>query len=321
MNPPVTHEPVMVNEVLAVLAPRDEGNYIDGTFGGGGHGRAILEAANCRVWGIDRDPDAIRQARRLIQHYDARLTVAEGRFGDMDTLFADQLTGPVDGITFDLGVSSMQLDSPERGFSFRLDGPLDMRQERCGRSAQDLVNECSELELADILFRLGGERQSRRVARAIVAARTREPITTTGQLAAIVRNAVKTSRNSRIDPATRTFQAIRICINRELEELERGLSAAENILAPGGRLAVISFHSLEDTIVKRFLRDRSGRRPTASRHAPSLRLSPQPPTFRELGRSVLKPTTEEITRNPRARSARLRAAERMSTLLSPPTQG
>ena len=304
------HEPVMLAEVIAALQPRDGGTYIDGTFGAGGYTTAILDAADCRVWAIDRDPTAVQRAADLVRRYDGRLTVIEGRFGDMDALMAAHGVGPVDGVALDLGVSSMQIDDPDRGFSFRFDGPLDMRQEMAGPSAADLVNGAEEGVLADIIFKYGEERQARRIAHAIVYARAEGPIATTAQLAEIVRGAYRGARESKIDPATRTFQAIRIEVNRELDELERGLAAAEIVLAPGGRLAVVSFHSLEDRIVKDFLRERSGRTPAASRHLPADPRASIPATFALPKGSAEKPTDAETRRNPRARSARLRVAER-----------
>ena len=305
-----SHDPVMVAEVIAALQPRDGGNYVDGTFGAGGYSRALLDAADCTVWAIDRDPDAVASAADLLSHYAGRLTVIEGRFGDMDRLLAERGVGPVDGIAFDLGVSSMQIDDPARGFSFRTDGPLDMRQERAGRSAEDIVNEADESVLADIIYRYGEERQARRIARAIVAARADERIVRTARLAEIVRAAYR-GGPSKIDPATRTFQAIRIEVNAELADLERGLAAAEIMLAPGGRLAVVSFHSLEDRTVKNFLRARAGETKSVSRHLPgdTTRNTP-PPTFRLVRRGTVKPGPEETRRNPRSRSARMRIAER-----------
>lgn len=311
--PAFGHEPVMIDEVLAALQPRDGGRYVDGTFGAGGYTAAILEAADCRVWAIDRDPDAVANAAALVDKYAGRLTVIEGRFGDMADILARQGIDTVDGIALDLGVSSMQIDDPARGFSFRSDGPLDMRQGKDGLSATDLVNDADESVLADIIFKYGEERQARRIARAIVRARADAPITRTGQLADIVRNTYRGGRSSKTDPATRTFQAIRIQVNEELDELERGLQAAEIILAPGGRLAVVSFHSLEDRIVKEFLRTHSGDVPTVSRHLPAATISTAEPLFKLVRRGAQKPTDAETRRNPRARSAKLRIAERTST--------
>jgi 16S rRNA (cytosine1402-N4)-methyltransferase len=297
-----SHTPVLVDEVLEALAPKDGGIYVDGTFGLGGYSRAILDAADCAVWGIDRDPDAVALGAALADEYGGRLTVIGGRFGDMRALLGARGIDKVDGIAFDVGVSSAQIDIAERGFSFRLEGPLDMRMEKSGASAADLVNAMPEAELADLIFRYGEERASRRIAHAIVAAR---PIRTTTQLADLVRGIV---RSRDIDPATRTFQALRIAVNDEIGELKRGLEAAEALLRSGGRLAVVAFHSLEDREVKEFLRARSGAAPRAGRHMPDA--PRRPPTFRLLSRSAIKPGATEIAANPRARSARLRAAER-----------
>jgi 16S rRNA (cytosine1402-N4)-methyltransferase len=297
------HVPVLLNEVIEALAPQDGGGYVDGTFGRGGYAAAILSKASCHVWGIDRDPEAIASGEQLVKRFPGRLTVIEGRFGAMDQLLAERGITKVDGIALDLGVSSAQLDDPERGFSFREDGPLDMRMEGSGPTAADLVNGATEAELADIIWRYGEERRARAVARAIVRAR---PFTRTGKLAEVVRRAVPRS-NDGIDPATRTFQALRIFINDEMDELDRGLAAAERLLAPGGRLAVVSFHSLEDRAVKTFLTKRSGQA-GVSRHVPTTR-APRP-TFSTLSRRAIRPTQEECAANPRARSARLRWAQR-----------
>ena len=305
---PGGHVPVLLDEVLEALAPRDGAIYVDATFGAGGYSRAILDAADCAVWGLDRDPDAIAEGRPLAESYGGRLTLVEGRFGEMDDLVTAR---PIDGIALDLGVSSMQLDRPERGFSFRADGPLDMRMGGSGPSAADLVNGCTEAELADIIYRYGEERRSRRIARAIVEARRSERIERTLQLAEIVRAAVK-ARGETIHPATRTFQALRIAVNDELAEIDAGLAAAERLLAPGGRLAVVAFHSLEDRKVKSFLRTRSGALPRTSRHLPATTQVDRAPTFELLLKGARKPTATEISVNPRARSARLRAARRTS---------
>ncbi|HEY1258322.1 MAG TPA: 16S rRNA (cytosine(1402)-N(4))-methyltransferase RsmH [Stellaceae bacterium] len=306
--PPGGHVPVLLEAVIAALAPRDGAVYVDGTFGDGGYSAALLAAAHCRVVAIDRDPDAARRARTLaIQHGD-RLVIVEGRFGEMVRLLAPLEAGPIAGIALDLGVSSIQLDTAERGFSFRLDGPLDMRMGRDGQSAADLVATLSEAELAALIHDFGEERFSRRVARAIAAARRRGAIRRTLELAEIVRAAVPKTEPG-LDPATRTFQALRIAVNDELGELDRGLSAAEQLLMPGGRLAVVSFHSLEDRRVKNFLRRRSEAAPRASRHEPDPADTPRP-SFCLLHRRPVRPGPAEIARNPRARSARLRAAER-----------
>ncbi|MGQ0741026.1 MAG: 16S rRNA (cytosine(1402)-N(4))-methyltransferase RsmH [Alphaproteobacteria bacterium] len=299
------HIPVMLEEVMAVLAPRDGAIYVDGTFGGGGYAEALLTRANCAVYAIDRDPEAIARGRALAERFGDRLMLVEGRFSEMDRL------APVlaDGVAFDLGVSSFQLDQAERGFSFGSDGPLDMRMSGKGRTAADTVNTLSESELANILSRYGEEKRARAVARAIVAAR---PITRTRVLAAIVDEALGVSaRKQAIHPATRTFQALRIYVNDELGELERGLAAAERTLKPKGRLAVVAFHSLEDRIVKRFLAERAGKTPRTSRHAPEKAPS-HAPTFRLLPPNPRTPRKSEIDANPRSRSARLRAAERTS---------
>ncbi|PZP42223.1 MAG: 16S rRNA (cytosine(1402)-N(4))-methyltransferase [Azospirillum brasilense] len=306
------HAPVMLREVLDSLAPRDGGHYLDGTFGGGGYTTAILEAADCTVWAVDRDPDAIARGAALAERFAGRLHLIPGRFGDLATLATEHGIPPLDGVVFDLGVSSFQLDEAGRGFSFRAEGPLDMRMEREGPSAADLVNTLPERELADILWQLGEERHSRRVARAILAARAEAPITTTLRLAEIVRGAVPRDPSG-IDGATRSFQALRLKVNDELGEVERGLAAGAEALAPGGRLVVVAFHSLEDRIVKRFLRDASGRTPAASRHDPAaLRPRVEAQRFRLLTNSALRPEAEETRSNPRARSARLRAMERLA---------
>jgi len=309
------HRPVLLAEVIAALAPRDGAIYVDGTFGAGGYSAALLAAANCSVWAIDRDPDAVASADALKQRFPGRLHVVEGRFGDMARLLRDRGIEMVQGVTLDVGVSSMQLDQAQRGFSFRLDGPLDMRMEKRGRSAADLVNEMAERPLADLIFTFGEEKKARRVAKAIVAARALAPITSTSRLAEIVRRAVGKvggkAGADRIDPATRTFQALRIAVNDELDEIDRGLIAAEEILAPGGRLAVVTFHSLEDRQVKHFLRQRGGHAPRVSRHLPDAGTAVRP-TFRLIEPRGITPGAAEINSNPRARSARLRVAERLA---------
>jgi 16S rRNA (cytosine1402-N4)-methyltransferase len=289
-----------------VLKPRDDAVYVDGTFGAGGYSAALLTAAHCQVVGIDRDPEAVRRGAALAARHEGRLTLIEGCFGDIERLVG-AAPGPIAGVALDLGVSSVQLDSPERGFSFRLDGPLDMRMSAAGRSAADLVASLPEDDLARLIRALGEERFARRVARAIVAARQRTPIRRTGELAEIVRSAIP-AREAGLDPATRTFQALRIAVNDELGELDRGLAGAERVLMPGGRLALVAFHSLEDSRVKTFLRQR-GDVTGGSRHAPP-KVATALPSFRLLGRRAIRPDAAEIARNPRARSARLRAAER-----------
>ncbi len=313
--PALGHTPVLLDSVIAALEPRSGAVYVDGTLGGGGYTSALLAAADCIVWGIDRDPEAIARNGDLAARYAGRLHLVSGRFGAMQSLLADRGVGAVDGVTLDLGVSSMQIDDPARGFAFAQDGPLDMRMESSGQSAADLVNTVDESALADIIHAYGEERLARRIARAIVAARTQAPIETTGQLADIVRAVARprkrsrTGRDNQIDPATRTFQALRIKVNNELAELENGLGAAEAILKPGGRLAVVSCHSLEDRRVKVFLRQRSGGEGRGSRHRPDLPVH-HAPAWRLLGRRAIRPTETEIAQNPRARSARLRVAER-----------
>src|SRR5260221_4782640 len=304
------HQPVLLSEVVTALSPRDGAIYVDGTFGAGGYSRALLETANCSVFAIDRDPDAITGAQSLLDRYPGRLHILQGRFGDMADLLARQGVSAVQGVTLDFGVSSMQLDQAERGFSFRLAGPLDMRMEQQGESAADLVNTMAEQPLADLLFTFGEEKKARRIAKAIIAARALAPITQTQQLAEIVRRAIGPAPGLRIDPATRTFQALRIAVNDEMGEIDRGLAAAEQVLAPGGRLAVVSFHSLEDRRVKAFLRDRSGTAPRGSRHLPDVGQVARP-HFRLIVAVGIVASDTEIARNPRARSARLRVAERL----------
>jgi 16S rRNA (cytosine1402-N4)-methyltransferase len=298
------HISVLRDQAVAALTPKAGGRYVDGTFGAGGYSEALLAAAECRVWGIDRDPTALALGDALAARFPGRLTMIDGNFGDMERLLAERGVESVDGVALDLGVSSMQLDRPERGFSYRFDGPLDMRMAQRGESAADLVNGLAEGELARIIRDFGEERFARRIARAIVRAR---PISTTAQLGKAVRAAVPVKGDA-IDPAARTFQALRIAVNDEIGELLRGLAAAERLLAPGGRLAVVTFHSLEDRPVKVFLQQRSGKAPSGSRHAPAV--SRRVPSFRLLTGKPVVADEAEIRRNPRARSAKLRAAER-----------
>jgi len=304
------HIPVLRAEMLAALAPRDGGVYLDATFGGGGYSAAILDAARCTVFAIDRDPDAIARGAALAARYAPRLRLIEGRFGDLVELLAAEGVGALDGVVFDLGVSSFQLDEPERGFSFRADGPLDMRMERSGPTAADLVNTLDVRALADVLHEFGEERAARRIARAIVAARAEAPIETTSRLAAIIRAVLPPDRSG-IDPATRSFQALRIRVNDEIGEIERALAAAASLLAPGGRLVVVAFHSLEDRPVKRFMVEAAGRAPAPSRHDPRGLLARPAPRFRLATARALRPGSAECAANPRARSARLRALERL----------
>jgi 16S rRNA (cytosine1402-N4)-methyltransferase len=302
------HIPVLLDEVLAGLAVREGETHVDGTFGAGGYTRAILGAGAGKVLAFDRDPDAIAEGRALEAESGGRLILVSERFSRMAEAVDERGIGAVYGVTLDIGVSSMQLDRADRGFSFQADGPLDMRMEREGESAADFVNNADEAEIADVLHELGEEPRARRVARAIVAAR---PITRTGELADVVRRALGYRAHDKKDPATRTFQAIRIHLNREIEELEEGLAAAEQVLRPGGRLAVVSFHSLEDRIVKRFLRERSGATPSGSRHRPDPGAAGPAPSFEAVGKPVRAGDTE-LARNPRSRSATLRVARRTS---------
>jgi 16S rRNA (cytosine1402-N4)-methyltransferase len=305
------HIPVLMEEAVAALDPRDGSYFIDGTFGGGGYSRALLERANCRVLGIDRDPHAIRRGAVFAGQFRGRLVLAQGRFSALQEILAQHNESDSDGVVLDLGVSSFQLDEASRGFSFRGDGPLDMRMEQTGPSAADFVNMAAEEDLAAVIAEYGEERHARRVARAIVASR---PFSRTGELAEVVARAMgPAAARQKIHPATRTFQALRLYVNDELGELERGLEAAERVLRPRGRLAVVSFHSLEDRMVKRFLAARCGRVSAGSRHAPQLRAAPEP-TFRLL--PARTPGAAELARNPRSRSARLRAAERTSVPLA-----
>ena len=308
-----THAPVMVDAVLAALAPRDGEAFVDGTFGGGGYASALLKAADCRVWGVDRDPDAVSRGAELVREHPNRARVLEGRFSEMESLLTGREADGIDGVALDLGVSSFQLDDPARGFSFQADGPLDMRMEREGRDAAAVVNEEDEATLRKLISTYGEERHARRIARGIVAGRAASPIRTTRELADIVVRAMPDGSRRRrggIHPATRTFQALRIHVNDEIGELRKGLAAAERLLKPRGRLAVVSFHSLEDREVKRFLRARAGPRPGPSRHLPGSFERPAPATFELLFRGARRAAAAEVAANPRARSARLRAARR-----------
>ncbi len=302
------HIPVMAPEVVAAIGPRAGGHYVDATFGRGGYSRALLASTPCRVLALDCDPAAERAAAALGRDCGGRFRFRRARFSELESIAFDEAFAPADGVAFDLGVSSAQLDDPQRGFSFA-PGPLDMRMSTEGPTAGDLIAGLDQDQLADLIRRYGEEPRARRVARAIVAARREAPILTTDRLAALIASIAPA--DSRIHPATRTFQALRIAVNDELGELERGLAAAETILAPGGRLAVVSFHSLEDRAVKHFLRERSGTLPSGSRHRPP-EAAPSQASFRLLHRRAVRPGAVEIAANPRARSARMRAAEKLA---------
>ncbi len=318
----VGHTPVMVEEVIEALAPRAGAVLIDATFGGGGHSKAILAAAPCRIWAVDCDWDAVERGKKFSRTCEGRLAIFHGHFGDIENLLESHGIFPVDGITFDLGVSSWQLSLPDRGFSFQQNGPLDMRMNISpGKgalpTAADLLNRDSEDELADLFSRFGEEPRARHIASAIVKERRNNPITHTLQLADLVCSVVGRGHRVR-HPATRVFQALRIAVNGELGpkgQLTQGLKAAERLLKPGGRLVVISFHSLEDREVKQFMMRRCDKKRETSRHRPPLPDEARPPSFRLLFRKPRRPSRAEVERNPRARSARLRAVERTT---SPP---
>jgi len=296
------HVPVLLNEVIDALAITPGETHVDGTFGAGGYSAAMLEAG-ANVHAFDQDPDAIGTGQAIVEASDGKLHLHHARYSEMADVLVEE---DIDGVTLDIGVSSMQLDQAERGFSFQKDGPLDMRMARDGESAADFLNEADEETIADIIYRYGEERRSRRIAKAIVEAR---PLSRTSELAQVVRKALGYRAGDKKDPATRTFQAIRIHINRELGELEDGLVAAEKLLQPGGRLAVVTFHSLEDRIVKNFLRDRSGQKSAGSRHLPQVNEIRPAPTFHKPAKAV-RPAGAEQVLNPRARSATLRSAVR-----------
>lgn len=302
------HIPVLGREAIGHLAPHAGGIYVDATFGAGGYSRAILDVPGTRLIAIDRDRTAIAGGAELVERSAGRLTLVEDRFSNLAEVCAAQGIEAIDGVVMDVGVSSMQLDQAGRGFSFRFDGPLDMRMGQVGPTAADVVARGSESDLADIIYQLGEERQSRRIARAIVADRQETPFTTTRALADLIGRIVR-SKPGDIHPATRTFQALRIFVNEELEELQTALAAAERVLKPGGRLVVVSFHSLEDRIVKNFLAERS-KTGGGSRHLPEV--AQTPPSFQLLTRRPVIAGDEEVAHNPRARSAKLRAAERTS---------
>ena len=302
------HNPVLVVEVVEALSPKADAVYLDATFGRGGYSRAILDAAPCRVIAIDRDPDAITAGQDMRHEYDGRLTLLEGRFSQIGTLLNEINMPLVDGVVFDFGVSSPQIDDAERGFSFRFDGPLDMRMEKSGTNASDFINTATEKDIADVLWQFGEERASRRIARAIIRARDEAEITTTFQLAKVIRAVMPRPKPGQIDPATRSFQAIRIHINNELDEIRTALPAAMACLKPGGRLAVVAFHSLEDRLVKTFIMNEAGKAPRPSRHVPDV--PEHAPRLNMITRKPVTPSEDEMNLNPRSRSSRLRVAER-----------
>ncbi|MEM6440534.1 MAG: 16S rRNA (cytosine(1402)-N(4))-methyltransferase RsmH [Pseudomonadota bacterium] len=311
MTPPPAHIPVLLAETVAALGPVEGGVFLDGTLGDGGYARALLDGAAARVIGIDRDPEALHRARDWRSAYGDRLALVQGRFGALDRHAAEAGAGTegLDGVVLDIGVSSMQLDQAERGFSFLRDGPLDMRMEQDGPSAAEVIAGASERTLSDVLFQYGEERAARRIAGAIVRARDEAPIETTGRLAEVIASALPKARPGQAHPATRSFQALRIAVNDELGQLAAALGAAERALKPGGRLAVVTFHSLEDRVVKRFLARRSGRAASGSRHAPAAAAA-EDAGFELTARKAVEAGPAELAANPRARSARLRAARR-----------
>jgi len=307
----LSHIPVLREQAVNFLRPEAGKIYLDGTFGGGGYARTILDTANCVLWAVDRDPAAVARGAALAALYPGRLHVLHGRISQILDLLAAAGIARLDGAVFDLGLSSYQIDDPARGFSFRQDGPLDMRMGEGGITAAILVDTLPESELADILYEFGEEKASRRIAQAIVARRTQQKFTTTADLAGVIRSVVRPDKSG-IDPATRSFQALRIAVNDELRDIEAAMAQAADMLAPGGRLVVVSFHSLEDRIVKRFFAQAAGRMASVSRHAPMTLQDAAPPKFRLLTGSPVTPSPEEARSNPRARSAKLRAMERLA---------
>ena len=302
------HLPVLLAEVMTALAPKDGEIYVDGTYGGGGYALRVLQAADCKLYGIDRDLDAITRAERMAEEQ-PRLVPLLGRFGEMDALLLNNGVAEIDGVMLDIGVSSFQIDQSARGFSFMRDGPLDMRMGQTGPSARDVINLMSVQDLTAIIRQLGEERQAKRIANVIVEQRKEQPFDTTAQLADCVERAVGGRRGKKTHPATLTFQAVRMYVNDELGELARGLTAAERLLRVGGRLVVVTFHSLEDRLVKQFMRTRSGETGGGSRYMPEVEKGP-PPSFDLHRRKAIEAGDEETSSNPRARSARLRVVTR-----------
>jgi 16S rRNA (cytosine1402-N4)-methyltransferase len=304
------HVPVLLHEAMDALRPRAGGLYVDGTFGGGGYARALLDVG-AHVIALDRDPSAIRAGAELAGSSGGRLELVEARFGELDVVAGRLGVDAVDGVVLDIGVSSMQLDQAARGFSLRFDAPLDMRMGRGGRSAAEILRDEDEATIADILFHFGEERAARRIARAIVADRKTKPFTSTLELAGLVARVAPARRGELTHPATRTFQALRIAVNDELTELVSGLCAAERLLKPGGRLAIVTFHSLEDRIVKQFFAGRSARGRAASRRLPGEPAEAEPTFEAPRGRPI-EPSEAEARENPRSRSAKLRFGVRTS---------
>jgi len=303
------HIPVLLQPIIDAISPV-KGVWLDGTFGAGGYSRALLDAGATRVLAVDRDPSVFARAERWAYQYGERLVLIAGEFAQLDMIADNAGALPLDGVVLDIGVSSMQIDEADRGFSFMQDGPLDMRMSQSGPAAADIVNKAGETTLANIIFQYGEEKASRRIARNIVKARADAPVTTTGQLSGIVEKCLPRPKPGQPHPATRTFQALRIAVNDELRQLVNGLVAAENALAPGGILAVVTFHSLEDRIVKRFMQARSGSGPKGNRFAPQMEF--EAPRFEQVTRRPVSPAADEISHNPRARSAKLRIVRRLS---------
>lgn len=306
-----SHTPVLLEEAVNALQPQAGGVYLDGTFGGGGYARAILDRAACHLYAIDRDPAALVRAQKLVAEHPSRFGIMLGRISELAHMLALRNVTALDGAVFDLGLSSYQIDDPARGFSFRHDGPLDMRMGQTGRNAADIVNGYSESDLADILFKYGDEKASRRVARAIIERRSIQKFATTSDLAAVIRSVVREDKSG-IDPATRSFQALRIAVNEELADIEAALEQASLLLRPKARLVVVSFHSLEDRIVKHFFAASAGRLPAPSRHDPAGLKQAAAPRFTLVTKSPVTPNAAEILSNPRARSAKLRVMERLA---------